>query len=191
MCTREERLELRLAQESSFTRPRPALSDVGSGTAANARLPLVRQPKTSSVGSALAPSAAVAGTPGSPPDLRELLRLQECRERAREEERQERQRHQERVDRQELIPDSKKAPQVRQGARALARALLAVLSLIKRHIRPTSYFMTSASLRGRPNAAVSGCPLAKGGERSAEEATLQKKALASSPGKSRKVLFFC
>ena len=34
------------------------------------------------------------------------------REQAREQERQERQREQERLDREELVPDSKKAPQV-------------------------------------------------------------------------------
>ena len=40
--------------------------------------------------------------------------LEERRERAREMERLDRQREQERIDREELIPDSKKAPQVRQ-----------------------------------------------------------------------------
>lgn len=57
--------------------------------------------------------AAASGNhvgPLSPRD--ELIRLQERRERARELERLERQLEQDRLDREELVPDSKKAPQV-------------------------------------------------------------------------------
>ncbi len=47
----------------------------------------------------------------------ELLMLQEIREKAREQERLEREREQERMDREDLVPDSKKAPQVRPAER--------------------------------------------------------------------------
>ncbi len=49
-------------------------------------------------------------------DYFDYLPSQEMREQAREQERQERQREQERLDREELVPDSKKAPQVGQEA---------------------------------------------------------------------------
>ncbi len=58
----------------------------------------------------------------------ELLKLQEIREKAREQERLEREREQDRLDREELVPDSKKAPQVGLDNvhRSFSRTLLAL-----------------------------------------------------------------
>ncbi len=110
MSTREERLELRLQGAAAYIRSTAAASR--SSLRQNHQPPQQQQqPQRQSLQRPLR-SATKSLTP-LPHRNSELLLLQEKRERAREQERKEREKEKERLDREELIPDSKKAPQVR------------------------------------------------------------------------------
>lgn len=110
MSTREERLELRLQGDAAYT-TRPSSVSVTASALKNHHFRLYGQGNISGLPSnnqSLKRSRDASVTS----NLSKGVLMQERREMARQQERMERQREQERMDREELIPDSKKAPQV-------------------------------------------------------------------------------
>lgn len=122
MTTREERLELRLQGEAAYT-ARSASTRLADRFSRQASVAFQKpqpggsnEPRSASL-SATSSTLAYTHRPSENGGLGDLFLLQQKREKAREQERQERQREQERLDRDRdnepnLIPDSKKAPQV-------------------------------------------------------------------------------